>query len=481
MNVKIDSVRENDRGGMEIGMEWILNLKQAAQACGGVLKNCSPDEIVKSVITDSRAPEDGCVFIALKGERFDGRRFVRDAVEGGAVCCIVQDESGLEDMPLMVVEDSAAALRDLAAYYREQFDIPVVAVTGSVGKTSTKDMVHSVLSQEFRTLCTSGNFNNEIGLPLTVFRLAQEDRLMVLEMGMSAFGEISRLTRIAKPDTAIITNIGLAHVEHLGSQENIRKAKLEILEGLTPDGALFLNGDDALLWELSGTLPYEVLYYGIENPNCDLVAKDVQLYSDSSDFKVKIEGKDYQFSVRVPGEHQVYNALAAILTGIRYSIPIEKIIQGVRGFVPSGMRQNVIELPCYTMIKDCYNASPVSMKSGLDVLARTASGRNGRKVAILGDMLELGEFSEQAHRDIGKLVCDFRVNCLVTVGEMAKNIADSAVERGFNASCAYVFYNNESAKENLAGILQPGDTILLKASRGMKLEELADYITNHSE
>lgn len=462
-------------------MEWILNMEQAARACRGILKNCSPDEIVKGVTTDSRSLEEGCLFVALKGERFDGHRFVPNAVEGGAVCCIVQSDSGLDGMPVMVVEDTLAALRDLAAYYREQFDIPVVAVTGSVGKTSTKDMVYSVLSQEYRTLCTSGNFNNEIGLPLTVFRLAQEDRLMVLEMGMSAFGEISRLTRIAKPDTAVITNIGLSHIEHLGSQENIRKAKLEILEGLATDGVLFLNGDDKLLWELAGSLPYEVLYYGIENSNCDLTATDIHMYSDNSDFKVKVEGAEYQFSVRVPGQHQIYNALAAILTGIRYNIPMEKIIQGVRAFVPSGMRQNIIQLPQYTLIKDCYNASPVSMKSGLDVLVRTASKTGGRKVAVLGDMLELGEFSRQAHRDIGKLVCDFQIDCLVTVGEMAKHIADSAVERGFNASSTYVFYDNASVKENLSGILQVGDIVLLKASRGMKLEEIADYICAHSE
>lgn len=460
-------------------MEWILNLGLAAQACQGTLKNCSPDEIVKGVVTDSRSSEEGCIFVALRGERFDGHRFVSNAVENGAVCCIVQSGDGLEGMPLMVVEDTYAALRDLAAHYRERFDIPVVAVTGSVGKTSTKDMIYTVLSQEFRTLCTAGNFNNEIGLPLTVFRLTQEDRLMVLEMGMSAFGEISRLTRIAKPDTAVITNIGLAHIEHLGSQENIRKAKLEILEGLAMDGALFLNGDDPLLWELSGSLPYEVLYYGIENTNCDLFATDVHMYSDSSDFKVKVEGIEYSFSVRVPGQHQIYNALAAILTGIRYNIPMEKIVQGVRAFVPSGMRQNIMEFSDCTLIKDCYNASPVSMKSGLDVLVRTASKNNGRKVAVLGDMLELGEFSEQAHRDIGKLICDFKVDCLVTVGEMAKYIAESAVERGFNASCTYVFYDNETVKENINGILCPGDVILLKASRGMKLEEIADYICEH--
>lgn len=457
-------------------MEWILTLKDAARACGGTLKNCSEDEIIRGITTDSRKPEEGSLFFALRGERFDGHLFIRQAVEAGAVCCVVQQDADCGSLPVLAVEDTLKALRDLAAFYRSRFRIPVVAVTGSVGKTSTKDMVYSVLSQEFRTHCTEGNFNNEIGLPLTVFKLAREDQVMVLEMGMSGFGEISRLAKIARPDTAIITNIGYSHIEHLGSRENIRKAKLEILDGLSMDGALLLNGDDELLWELEGTLPYEVLYYGVSNPACDLVAKDVRLYSDGSEFTVRIEGKEYRFSIRVPGEHQIYNALAAILTGIRYNVPPEKIVQGVRAFVPSGLRQNIVELGSCTMIKDCYNASPASMKSGLDVLARAASRRGGRRVAILGDMLELGDFSVRAHQEVGRLVCDYRVDCLVTVGSLAEYIASSAVERGFNASRVYVFHDNDSVKRNLNRILQEGDTILIKGSRGMKLEEIADYI-----
>lgn len=461
-------------------MEWRLNLEKTAAAVSGSIFNVDKDEIVKGVLTDSRAVTEGCVFVALKGENTDGHRFVKQALNDGAVCAVVSDASLAEEgLAVIVVEDTLAALRNIARLYRNEFNIPCVAVTGSVGKTSTRDMIYSVLSGQYAVHKTEKNFNNEIGLPLTVFGLKSEHDMMVLEMGMSGFGEISRLTEIALPDTAVITNIGLAHIEKLGSQENILKAKLEILEGLSPDGAVILNGDDPYLRSLEGTLPYETLYYGIESKNCDITAENIRKYSGGTDFTVKIDGNEYEISINVPGTHHVYNALAAILTGIRYNVPLKKIIEGIGKFVPSGMRQNIIALKDYIIIKDCYNASPQSMQSGLEVLQTTLSNKREKKylrVAVLGDMLELGEIAEAEHKKIGKLILKYNVDRLITVGKMAEHIGKSAIEEGFSASDVYSFYDNESVINNIYGIIKPDDIILFKGSRGMKLEEIADYL-----
>lgn len=463
-----------------LNMEWRLNLEKAASAVSGSLINADKDELVKSVITDSRKAEEGAVFVALRGEHSDGHEYVEKAISNGAVCAIVE-KGRLSDknIPLIEVENTLRALGDLAAAYRSEFSLPCVAVTGSVGKTSTRDMIHSVLSEKYNTLKTSKNYNNEIGLPLTVFGLNSEHEMMVLEMGMSGFGEISRLAEIAKPETAVITNIGLAHIEKLGSRENILKAKLEIIEGMNDDGAVILNGDDPLLWKLSGTLPYETLYYGIENKACDLIAEDIKKYSSSTEFRVKIDGEEYKFETGVPGGHHVYNALAAILIGIRYSVPIKSIAEGVKKFVPDGLRQNIISLKDYVIIKDCYNASPDSMKSGIEVLEATLANKRERKykrTAVLGDMLELGDISAEEHRKIGALVAKHNVDRLITVGKMAEFIAKGAIEEGFSASDTFSFPDNESVIKNIYSIIKPGDIILFKGSRGMKLEEIADYL-----
>ena len=466
-------------------MEWRLNLGRIAAALSGELKNADKDEIVKDVSTDSRNISEGCVFFALKGENTDGHIYVKKAIDSGAVCAVVEEGADVpENIPVIRVSDTLEALGSLARLYRGEFSVPCVAVTGSVGKTSTRDMIHSVLSQQYSSLKTEKNFNNEIGLPLTVFGLKSEHEMMVLEMGMSGFGEISRLTNIAMPDTAVITNIGLAHIEHLGSQENILKAKLEITEGLSEDGAVILNGDDPLLRTVGGTLPYETLYYGIENKSCDLIAENIKKYSEGTDFTVKIDGEQYEVSVKVPGVHHVYNALAAILTGIRYNVPVKKIIEGIAKFIPSGMRQNIIGLEDYILIKDCYNASPDSMKSGLEVLSSVLSGKREKKyrrVAVLGDMLELGEIAKEEHEKIGRLIMNYDVDRLITVGEMAEFIAQSAIKEGFPASNTFSFKTNGDVIANIFSIIEEDDIILFKGSRGMRLEEIADYLINNQK
>ncbi len=457
-----------------------MTLTQLANACGGQLICADGEKTVSDIVTDSRKICEGTVFVALCGEKFDGHNFVEQSFSQGAICCVVnKDFEEDRDMPLIKVENTYAALRDIAAYYRSRFDIPAVAITGSVGKTSTKDMVASVLEKHYNVLKTEGNFNNEIGLPLTTFRLGSENDIAVFEMGMSAFGEISRLTQIAVPETAIITNIGFSHIEHLGSQENILKAKLEILEGIPSGGTVILNGDDPLLNSVVGTLAFETLTYGIENQSCDVVAFNIKKSADGTEFEVKIEEKTYKVQVNVPGLHHVYNALSAILTGVIYNMPAEEIIAGIADFKPSGMRQNVTVIDDKVLIKDCYNASPTSMKSGLEVLSVTPpkfADVDFRRVAVLGDMLELGDFAEEAHRSVGRLCCEYDLGCLIAVGPNAKFVAEGAIENGFNSSELYVFYDNTSAKEHMLDILKSNDVILFKGSRGMRLEEIADFI-----
>lgn len=457
-----------------------MTVRQIVQACAGVSINCNEEQMVSDIVTDSRKITTDSVFIALRGTNFDGHNFVNQVMSSGAVCCVVDKKfENTDNLPIIVVEDTLGALRDIAAFYRSQFSIPSVAITGSVGKTSTKDMVASVLARKYKTLKTDGNFNNEIGLPLTAFRLSTDDEIAVFEMGMSAFGEISRLTRIATPETAIITNIGFSHIENLKSQENILKAKLEILEGLKIEGTVILNGDDPFLKELNGKLAYETLYYGIEDTTCDITAFNIKKFSDSSEFEFKIEGKTYKALINTPGEHHIYNALAAILTGLRYDISIEEIIAGIADFAPGGMRQNIKKLNNYVLIEDCYNASPTSMKSGMEVLSVTMPLFNNeeyRRVAVLGNMLELGDYAQMAHYSIGEMASDFELDCLVAVGENANDIAKGAIDKGFKSSEIYVFYDTNTAREHIKEIIKPNDIILLKGSRGMRLEEIGALI-----
>lgn len=463
-------------------MENILTIKQLEMACGGRMENCNGEKVVADIVTDSRKITLDSVFVALRGEKFDGHNFASQAIEKGAVCSIVdEDFDNKENIPVIVVEDTYKALRDAAKYYRDRFLVPAVAITGSVGKTSTKDMVYCVLGNRYKVLKTEGNFNNEIGLPLTVFRLSSDDELAIFEMGMSSFGEISRLTKIASPETAIITNIGFSHIEHLGSRENILKAKLEVLEGMSEtDGTVILNGDDEYLNSVVGTLPFETLTYGIENKTCDIVAENIKKSSDSITFDVQLDGAVYNIRINAPGVHHVYNALAAILAGMKYNMSMEQIIEGIGKFVPQGMRQNIETLNNYRIIRDCYNASPTSMKSGLEVLAVTMPKDTEspyRKVAVLGDMLELGDFARDAHISVGELTCDYDLGCLVAIGKNAEFVAKGAIEKGFNSSEIYIFYDNNAAKAHIMEILKPNDVILFKGSRGMRLEEIADFIS----
>jgi len=460
-----------------ITIEWNISISQIAKVCGGIYWNITDvNAIVDSVSTNSKEISKGDIFVAIN----NGHNFVSEAIKNGAVCAIVEgDVKQYKKLPVISVEDTVRALGALAKLYREMFDMPIIALTGSVGKTSTKDMIASVFSTNYNTHKTEGNYNNEIGVPLTIFKIRSEHDAVVLEMGMNHAGEISRLSNIGKPDVAVITNIGVSHIENLGSQENILKAKTEIFDGLSSDGTVVLNGDDKMLYALCGTLGYETLYYGINNQNCDIVARNIRKSSNGSEFTIAFNGEEYKVATSAPGEHHVYNALASILIGIRYNIPLDKIIQGIANFSPGAMRQNVIALDNYTLIEDCYNASPDSMKAGLEVLTLLANDCNAdgdkRTIAVLGTMLELGAYSKEEHTNVGKLVCDADIDVLITVGNDAAYIAKGAAALGFNGE-VYSFEDNEKLIGEIETIIRRGDFILFKGSRGMRLEEVSKAV-----
>ena len=459
-------------------MESIFNLGMVADVLNGELVNCDAKTMVSSVSTDTRTIENGALFFALKGENSDGHKFIPSAVERGAVCCVAERGTNVTDeLPLILVENTSQALLDLAGEYRRKMRIPIVAVTGSVGKTSTRSMIGCVLAQKYNTLVTEGNFNNEIGVPHTLFRLNKEHEMAVIEMGMNHFGELSRITAAVKPDTVVITNIGVSHIENLGSREGILKAKLETLEGLSDGGTVILNGDDDMLWGINGTLDFETLYGGVKNEKCDLVAENIKTYAENTEFTFTSDGTEYKAEISVPGGHHVYNALSSILVGMKYNVPVGAILDGIREFIPVGLRQAAIKIGKYTVIKDCYNANPTSMKSGLEILKLSEAG--DRKIACLGDMMELGTISEREHLNTGKIIPSFNVDCLITVGERARLIARGAAEAGMDARNIFSFATIEEACRALPDILKENDVMLLKASRSMHLEEIAYFMEDN--
>lgn len=438
-----------------------LRLKEIAAALGCV---CSEDKEVLSICTDSRKITKGCLFIALVGERFDGHDFVAAAFEQGAaaaVCSKPVEASG----EILSVENTGAAFLQLAAYYRSLFSIPVVGITGSVGKTTTKEMVYAVLSEKYNTLKNEGNLNNEIGLPTTVFRLDTDCEAAILEMGMSAFGEILRLTRVAQPSVGIISKIGVSHIEHLGSREGILKAKLEILDGLKPGAPLIVNGDDDLLStvELSDR---RVVRFGIENDENDYLAKDIEQGEQSTTFTVVFGDKVQTVTIPTVGRHNVYNALSAFAAGMELGVTPQQAADGLGNYVTSGMRQRVRDFGGITLIEDCYNASPDSVRAAVEVLV---SGSGKTKALVFGDMLELGAISEAAHRDAGVLAAQKGVDRLYTYGPMAALAAEAARENGI--AYAESFDDKAALAAKLKEDLTAGDAVLFKASRGMKLEE----------
>ena len=443
-----------------------FTLRQVAAYCGGQVSPTFRDITVDGVCTDSRKLQPGQLFIALKGERFDGHDFIAQALEKGAAAAISERE--MADLPVVVVEDSLRALGDLARAYRDLLPIKVVGITGSVGKTTTKEMIADILDSTFRTSRTAGNLNNNIGLPQSVLDIPEDYQAAVLEMGMNHFHEMSYLTSIARPDIAVITNIGTMHIEHLGSREGILRAKLEILEGLKPDGRTVFNGDEPLLWNLKEYNRVTPLYFGIENDACDVKATDIQAVDGGMNFRVQGFGDEMEVFVPAPGIHTVYNALAAISVGYLMGVQPARMQRAMSLFHNTGMRQKIYEKNGFTIIEDCYNAGPESMEAALDVLG--AYETSGNRIAVLGDMLELGVCSQAEHYRIGRLAA-LKADALFGYGKHAERYVSGAVTGGMNQKRISSYSTHEDLCDALKRFAKPGDVLLFKGSRGMKMEK----------
>ena len=428
------------------------------------------DTAIDLVTTDSREVRPGCIFVAFPGEKFDGHDFAAKALAEGAEYVVLNHPvEGVPAEKTVLCPDSYRAMMTLGANYRSQFHPKVVGVTGSVGKTTTKQMCYAAIQGLGNTIKTEGNQNNELGLPRTMFRIGKETEYAVVEMGMSHAGEIERLSKCARPDVGIITCIGVSHIGNLGSQENICKAKLEICAGLPEGAPLVLNGDDPFLRKAK--LPEHVrpVWFSLGDEGADVCALSIQQEADGMSFVLE-DHEEGTFVVRLPamGRHNVANALAAYCAATRLGLNARKVIAGLGGFEQTGMRQKVVHSHGVDVIEDCYNANPDSMKAALAMFREYPCKR---RFALLGDMLELGDFSREAHEEVGRQAADSGVNLLVTYGEQARRTAVTAAARGLPTFHADTY---QQAAEVLLERMQPGDALLVKASRGMALEKVLE-------
>lgn len=445
-----------------------MTAEEIAKAAGGEIICGRSDIAISSVAIDSRKVQNGGLFFALKGNRVDGHDFINDAFVSGANVAVTDRDIACNENTIIKTASSLRALQGVAAHYRSKFEIPIVAVTGSVGKTTTKEICYAVLSAKYKTLKSEGNLNSDIGMPLSVFGLGKNYEAAVFEMGMSSAGEIAVMTQIAKPYIGVISNIGVSHIEKLGSRENILKAKLEIEQGLLPDGLMIMNGDDFLLWEQREKLLHKTLYFGIENQKCDFLATNISFGASFSEFDVKSSFGVFHAKINVLGYHNVYNALAAISVGLSLGLSFEEVAEGLLFFRNAAMRQNIREENGIILFEDCYNASPDSMKAALKVLSTLNANK---KIAVLSDMLELGEHSKKMHFDIGKLVAE-SADYLICYGNFASDFTDGAKRSGMNEEKCLQFANAHACAGALSKIAEQGDAILFKGSRGMKVEEV---------
>ncbi len=420
-------------------------------------------EITK-ISTDSRDIDENTLFVALVGERFDAHEFIEDVLSKGAKA-VVASKKVCNDERLILVPDTGKALLDIAHGYGKTFNIPFVALTGSVGKTTTKGMVYAVVNKKFNALKTQGNLNNEIGVPRTLFCLEENHEAAVIEMGMNHFGEIEKLSKTVEPSIACITNVGTAHIENLGSREGILKAKTEIVLGMNKGSALIVNGDNDMLASYENE-DYRIIRFGIDGKNLDIKAENISSDAVGTTFTAVYGEEKATVYVPAVGIHNVYNALCAICVGLELGYSLEDASSGVKDYESEGMRQKITKVNGITFIEDCYNANLDSMKASLDALKTI---NKGNAYAVLGDMLELGDFAESAHRQVGEKAADVGCRAVFTYGQLSKYIVDAAQKRGIYA----VSYDNkEDIATSLFCCLEEGDTVLFKGSRGMKMEDI---------
>ncbi len=451
-----------------------LKLSQIARALGAEL---SYDADICEVVTDSRQAKTGTLFVAICGENLDGNRFAASALQNGAEAVVVGALfEGVNPKRAIVVPDTKRALIKIGGLYRRLFDIPFIGVTGSVGKTTTKEFIHAVLSSKYCTHKNAGNQNNEIGVPNTLFALEPEHEAAVIEMGMSGFGEIRDLTTEIRPSVGVITTIGVSHIEQLGSRENILKAKLELLEGM-PDGApLFLCGDNEYLNTVREPR-LKIYRYGITNPECELRASDIMQTDGSTRFIISSPWGEHSAVVPVVGQHNVLDALAAFGVGCVMGLDPEQAAAALANYLPVGMRQKVVPFKGMVVVEDCYNCSPDSLKAA--VLALASYPCTGRRILVLSDMLELGGNAPAMHRDCGMFIARQDINLLLTCGSLSEQTVLGADKAGMERCCHYD--SKERLAQELIKAVRPGDVIWFKASRGMRLEDVIQQLYGKGE
>lgn len=440
-----------------------FTLQEAAAALG--LPQMQAQATLADVCTDTRKIQPGSLFVCLRGERFDGHSFASQAAQLGAAALLV-DHPVDADVPQLVVTDTGKAMLQLAGWYRRQFQLPVVGLTGSVGKTTTKEFIALVLGAKYNTLKTQGNLNNEIGVPQMLFRLEDSHTAAVIEMGMNHFGEISRLTRAVAPTVGLITNIGVSHIENLGSRAGILQAKLEILEGMAPDAPLIVNMDNDMLRTVKlGDRP--LLTFAIDDPSADFTATDIAEQGSTTTFTVHHSTFTQPVTIPTVGIHNVYNALAAMAVGYVTGVDPAAAASALANYVPAGMRQNLVQVGGVQVIEDCYNASPDSMRAALQTLGKLPVHR---RYAVLGAMLELGDYAKEAHTQVGKMAAENGIDGVLAYGADAAYIVEAAKQAGLEN--ARLFDTKEALAQSLAQQVQPGDGVLFKGSRGMHLEDV---------
>ena len=467
-----------------------------ANACGGILHFPEMNEAaanleVTDIVTDSRKAAEGMLFAAIPGERVDGHSYIRQVCEKGASCILCERDltegdipAGYEDCVCWIrVPSTLGALRDLGEYYLQQMGIPAVGIVGSVGKTSTKEMVAAVLSQKYRVCKTQGNFNNELGVPLTIFRIREEDEIAVLEMGISDFGEMHRLSRIVHPDTVVMTNIGECHLEFLGDRDGVLKAKSEVFDYLHSDGHIILNGNDDKLLTLQNVGGIRPVFFGIpvekaqgvpvgaEQTPLTCFADEIEaLGLDGTKAAIHTPGGSFTCTIPIPGKHMVMNALAGTAVGLAYGMDPQQIREGIESLQPVSGRFHIVKTGRMTIIDDCYNANPISMKASLGVLGDAL----GRRVAVLGDMAELGSEERRFHLEVGAFARECGIDALITIGDRGKWIGEGAGDGILQAH----YDSTQSFLEAEKTLLQPGDTVLVKASHCMAFEKIVAALEN---
>lgn len=450
-----------------------ITLQEVAMACCGTLHG-NPDAVITSIVTDSRKAGKGSLFAAIKGARVDGHRFIPAVAEQGAVCVLCEEKPDT-DVAYIKVESTLVALKGIAEYYRSLFTIPFIGITGSVGKTSTKEFISAVLAQKYNVHKTGGNFNNELGVPITLFGLEEEHEVAVIEMGISGFGEMTRLSKMVRPDICVITNIGYCHLENLGDRDGVLRAKTELFQYLSADGTIILCHDDDKLRTVTDYHGIRPTFYGTGNDEyraenitekgldgigCTLIHRS---RTDDPDDNARID-----VTIPTMGRHNVLNALCAMAVGTQLGLTPEEIKRGLESFENVGSRNHIIKTDTLTIIDDCYNANPTSTKAGLDTLSKLS----GRRIAILGDMKELGADEIALHREVGAYAKEIGIDMLVAVGPLSEATAE-----GYGKG-AYYYPTVERCIDRLKRYLLPGDTILVKASHSMRFERIVEALHN---